>query len=355
MEAPSLAFAAALHDEDPAFFSFTSSSSDGSGGFSSHDAELEWPLGTHTTMQAEDTTDVLAMQQQLSLPHQPPLLLASPSFGAAAAELPIRPNPRAKKQRRNYTGVVLTADQVEVLLDQDLPSRPLALDTTTQEAEVGGWVFKETGRRLRRERGADLWRRCGGASETTDLPRSEAPRIRRRHGYLIPRGGGQVAAAGSQRRLRYHQYNRLVPPAGATPVAGATAGGGVGAAVEDEQTSLFHVLKAADHVAQPISVVAAAASGAAAAGAASVSSAMPTAGATPRTTQLRGSLHVDARTPQQQQLGNAQPLLHLTSAARAAGQTTTFVAFEEVGSEVPPPRTWQFCFLKYLCIVYDCD
>ena len=155
--------------------------------------------------------------------------------GAASATAPRRrdgpapPTPRTKRARRNYGHTALSAEQVEALLLTNLPARPLALDLmATPQAELGGWVFRETGKRTRpADPRADKWRRGGGAADATDLPSAEAPRVRRRYGYLISPDG--------ETRLRYHQYCRLT-------LSSKPDIPGTSEAVEDTRTWLFHVM-----------------------------------------------------------------------------------------------------------------
>ena len=99
-----------------------------------------------------------------------PQATAAPRLAAPAIKRPTsrpaRPNPQSKKQRRNYGGHTLSADQVEALMGQDLAPRPRILDSAaTAQAEGGGWIFKETGKAIRpADPRADKWRRGGGAS-----------------------------------------------------------------------------------------------------------------------------------------------------------------------------------------------
>ena len=228
---------------------------------------------------------------------------ALPAPPVAAAE-PTRPAARAKRQRRNYGSSALAVDQVEALMGQNLPPRPLILDVSAGSPFESGWFFKETGKRSRPSNPrADRWRQGGGTTEATDLPSSEEPCVRRRYGYLIPKQAGSA-------RLRYHQYNRLVPVNSES--GAATAGNGLGVE-EDLETSLFHVLPGANQAQQLVPAAARVA----------------TTESDP-VTKVIGSLYVDAK----QTRGNGTPLLQLSSAARPAGQVTDFIRFEEAGSEV---------------------
>jgi hypothetical protein len=247
------------------------------------------------------------------------------------------PSPRTKRHRRNYGRSALSADQVEAMLLQDLPARPLILHTAaTAQVATGGWIFKEIGKRSRpADPRADKWRRGGGAGDATDLPNAQEPRVRRRYGYLVPQEGQSP-------RLRYHQYCRLAPIKTDTDggQSATWSGGSTVGFVEDTQTWLFHVLPEAGQVASPPA--------AAAAAAAPASLALPRAAATrappakraprvaaasapadpgPRTTQVLGALRVEAQADH----ANDTALLHLKSLARSAGETTDFVKFEEAG------------------------
>lgn len=238
---------------------------------------------------------------------------AAPNLAAEAASRaapPIRSadepveRPNAKKKRRNYVRDALSADQVEALMDQDLKSRPLVLDTAaTAQAGCGGWVFKEVGKAIRpADPRADKWRRGGGAGGATDLPSSQEPRVRRRYGYVI-------SAANQLPRLRYHQYCRLLP----TQAEGKQSSGGTMNVVEDTQTWLYHVLP----VASPLAPAATRAH--------SSDHRAPT-------TQVLGTLHVEAQV-EHVETGRRDPLLRLSAAPGVAGQTTEFVRFEEAGRE----------------------
>jgi hypothetical protein len=139
--------------------------------------------------------------------------------------------PQSKKQRRNYGGYALSADQVEALMDQDHKARPSILDSVGMaQAECGGWIFAEKGKSTRLpDPRADKWRRGGGAGGATDLPYSQTPRVRRRYGYVIPVGAGP--------RLRYHQYCRLI-----SGKEDGEQSDKCNKVVEDTQIWLYHVL-----------------------------------------------------------------------------------------------------------------
>jgi hypothetical protein len=277
-------------------------------------AELPWTLDEGSS--PEDSAGSISDEEIISLP---PFPFPMDTANAAVAGSPLAPVPfpqpvppvraAAKRQRRDYGAVARSADQVEAMMNQDLPPRPVVLNTATvPDSTSGGWVFKETGGHPRLANPvADRWKRSGGAKVATDLPSVETPRVRRRHGYLTPRKTG----SDSSPRLRFHQYTRLVPVV-AEP--GAAGGGGLGV-VEDAETSLFHVLAESSHAQQ----------GTPAAGSEASSTSH-------RITQMVGSLHVEAGMPQP--IGKATPLLQLKAAARPAGQITNFVRFEEAGSEV---------------------
>ena len=234
--------------------------------------------------------------------------------GAAATAPPIRSAParsesqQAKKQRRNYVGVTLSLDQVEMLMARELEPRPLVLDAAnTPQVEYGGWVFKETGKIKRKgDPRGDKWRRGGGVGGATDLPSSLEPRMRRRFGYVIPVKKGSPP-------LRYHQYCRLLPTEKVQH--GPGQGGGNMNVEEDSQTWLYHVLpesspRVETAPAAPIAKV-----------------------ASPRSTQVLGTLRVDAETDRAATDGR-DALLCLSAAGRPTGQTTNFVRFEEAGHEL---------------------
>lgn len=229
----------------------------------------------------------------------------SPAARASATE-PVSPNPHAKRQRRNYEGIALSADQVVALMGEELTARPLILDLeATPQANCGGWVFKEVGkvRRSTNSR-ADKWRRGGGASGATDLPSSREPRVRRRYGYVIPAGDRPV-------RHRYHQYCLLTP----TKLDDEQSEGGPMHVVEDTQTWLFHVLPATTAL-------------------------VPTADLAKKQdqrapiTEVRGTLHVDAQVQHGSGDRVRDPLLRLSAAPRTAGEVTGFVRFEEGSREL---------------------
>ena len=231
---------------------------------------------------------------------------------AAAAAPPVLsrvqlPDVRAKKKRRNFGGATLSAEEVEALMDKDHDGRPLVLDLSrAQEAECGGWVFKETGKIIRPpDPRADKWRRGGGAGAATDLPNSLVPRVRRRYGYVVP-------AAGSP-RLRYHQYCRLILPA--KDDGRAQSGGDSANVVEDSQTWLYHVLSELPPVV-PLA---------------------PTLTTSlddhPRITQVLGTLHVQAES-KPVAAGTRDALLRLSAPDQDVGQTIEFVRFEAGGREL---------------------
>ena len=253
-----------------------------------------------------------------------PRQIAVPGVSVRRATEPASAGPRPKKHRQHYRHNALSADQVEQLLVQNLPTRPLILDiVTTPQAEVGGWLFKETGKGARPpNKSADKWRRGGGAGDATDLPSATEPRVRRRYGYLVPQGGLRP-------RLRYHQYCRLIPANADTGVADGNSSLGV---AEDTSTWLFHVLPDASQQ-SPASSPAASQSRADQKPIARgpQTAAMAIANAHSRTTQVVGTLHVDARA---EHPDHGQALLHLTSSTRQPGKTTNFVRFEEAGAEV---------------------
>jgi hypothetical protein len=158
-----------------------------------------------------------------------------------SASRPVDLKPQGKKQRRNYGGYALSAEQVDVLMEQDHKPRPPILDPVAMpQAECGGWVFTEKGKNIRPpDPRADKWRRGGGSSGATDLPYSQEPRVRRRYGYVIPVGTGSP-------RLRYHQYCRLIP----TKVDGDQSGSSKKFA-EQPHVWLYHVLPQDDAVRAP--------------------------------------------------------------------------------------------------------
>jgi hypothetical protein len=231
---------------------------------------------------------------------------------------------RPKRHRRHYARNALSVDQVEQLLLQDLPARPMILDVaaTPQASVVAGWLFKEMGKQTRRPLNGDKWRRGGGVSDAADLPSAQHPRVRRRYGYLIPRDEHRP-------RLRYHQYCRLIP---VKADSGGDDGGSQLGAAEDTHAWLFHVLPEATqlsptplpavpsmpplqkHVHRNVPPV---------------GTALANAGS--RTTQILGTLHVDARV---EDLNHGEALLHVNSHPRPHGKTTDFVRFAEAGVEV---------------------
>ena len=258
--------------------------------------------------------EVLPHVQPLALPGDTPRAPVAGRSAASASSRPAPPIRRAKdeprkRKRRNYDTSALSADQVEALMNEDLAPRPLALDiAATPQAEVGGWIFKELGKVKRQiDPRADKWRRGGGAGGATDLPNSEQPRVRRRYGYVIP------TAQGSS-QMRYHQYCRLVPN---------KIGSHGDSFAEDPQLWLFHVLPAASALVPEASSNVPEPSGA------------TSSGRRPGTTEVDGTLHVvERRTAATFKTDKREPLLCLSAAGRAPGQTTDFVRFEESGREL---------------------
>eukprot|EP01043_Picozoa_sp_COSAG02_P010882 COSAG02_NODE_392_length_23227_cov_30.763620_26_plen_272_part_00 len=195
--------------------------SDGESTFDHCDDDAAWlasqsqphvvpPSATETEASAAEPHGDTMLGAQASHVQLPDILTVAPESAAPVPPIrsaPARSEPQAKKQRRNYAGVRLSLDQVEMLLERELEPRPLVLDVAnTSQVEYGGWIFKETGKAIRRKgdpRG-DKWKRGGGKRGATDLPNSLEPRVRRRYGYVVP------VKRGSQ-RLRYHQYSRLLP------------------------------------------------------------------------------------------------------------------------------------------------
>lgn len=159
--------------------------------------------------------------------------IAPPAKRTASRSVDLKP--QGKKQRRNYGGYALSADQVEELMDQDHKARPPILDPVAMaQAECGGWIFKETFKTIRSpDPRADKWKRGGGAGGATDLPFSQEPRVRRRYGYVISRGDSGTGSS----RLRYHQYCRLI----SAKVDGDQSGSSK-KFVEDSHIWLYHVL-----------------------------------------------------------------------------------------------------------------
>eukprot|EP01043_Picozoa_sp_COSAG02_P013066 COSAG02_NODE_516_length_20804_cov_162.717460_15_plen_953_part_00 len=230
-----------------------------------------------------------------------------PDISTVRWQSPARSESQAKKQRRNYVGVTLLLDQVEMLMGRELGPRPTVLDSAnTPQVEYGGWVFKETGNIKRKgDPRADKWRRGGGVGGATDLPSSLEPRMRRRYGYVIPAEKGAP-------RLRFHQYCRLLPT---KKVDGPGQGDGNMNVEEDSQTWLYHVLPENSPVvetapAAPIAKV-----------------------ELPRSTQVLGALRVEAEMDSAATNGR-DALLCLSAAGRPTGKTTNFVRFEEAGREL---------------------
>lgn len=281
-------------------------------------------------MTEKDAAAIPGLDQQEGGAPQVPLPAKLAASAARDAAKPASTDRQAKKQRRHYGRSALSAEQVEELLLQDLPARPLVLDVMSMpQVQSGGWVFKETGRRTRpAKKNADKWRRGGGTSDAIDLPSAQEPRVRRRYGYVVPqREHGQ--------RLRYHQYCRVSLSYADTERAKVEKGGSLLGVVEDTNTWLFHVLPEASQVPpappklfpqpgakqekriqQAPQLVPAAA-----------------AGARSRTTHVLGALHVDAQAAHPSD-SDSRAILHLKSKGRAPGQTTDFVHFEEADAEV---------------------